>query len=185
MIRNLLRKKVVIVILAVLGFVITAVLFFGGNDTATQNTAANTNEEVMLRPDMTITVPLLFNPENANSIYDWGIVAGDTAGNERLVETNTFELFGQTYEFLLSTSKAQSEDEEYTVPEYLTLTITISDEAGTDEIVYIDLNADGGMDSVYFNDEELFEANVLEGAQTQYITELLLARDYMLDGMSF
>jgi hypothetical protein len=138
----------------------------------------------VVAPDMTSTIELVFDNENPNSYYDWAIV--DTEFGETFIETNTFNQFGNTYELLLATRKANPEDETYTSPDYMTLTLTIpNQETGlVDVITYIDLGADGTTDTAYLNDEEILAEEALFIAQDQYSEELYTARDYMLDGVS-
>lgn len=134
-------------------------------------------------PDMTSTISLVFDGENPNAYYDWAIV--DTDLGETFIETNSFSQFGNEYELLLATRKASPEDETYTVPDYVTLTLKVPNREGlVDVMTYIDLGADGTTDAAYLNDEEMVTDAALFVAQDQYSEELYTARDYMLDGIS-
>ena len=136
--------------------------------------------ELFVRPNMSLAIPVLFDVENERISYDYALVGGDN-GSDALVETSSFERFGQSYEFLLTTKKAKASDADYTIADYLALTLTDTDENGvTNEIVYIDLGADAELDSVYLNDVNMSDPRALVEAQNQYITELVLSRDYML-----
>jgi hypothetical protein len=134
-------------------------------------------------PDMTSTIELVFDIENPNAFYDWAIV--DTELGETFIETNSFSQYGNDYELLLATRKANPEDETYTVPDYMTLTLRVPNaDGGVDVISYIDIGADGITDSAYLNDVEIAAEEALFVAQDQYAEELYTARNYMLDGVS-
>lgn len=150
------------------------------------------NSEEILRPeygaleapDMTSTIALVFDIENPNAYYDWAIV--DTELGETFIETNSFSQYGNEYELLLATRKANEDDVTYTVPDYVTLTLKIPNATTgqVDVITYIDLGADGITDAAYLNEEEMLTEAALFVAQDQYSEELYTARDYMLDGVS-
>ncbi len=134
-------------------------------------------------PDMTSTIELVFDVENPNAYYDWAIV--DTELGETLIETNSFSQYGNDYELLLATRKANPEDQMYTVPDYMTLTLRVPNaDGGIDVITYVDLGADGITDAAYLNDVEVAAEEALFLAQDQYAEELYTARNYMLDGVS-
>jgi len=169
---------ILIVALALLLVVMMAVMGFRSSPSATSEIVAE--EQLFIRPNMTIAIPVLFDVENDKAAYDFALLV-DEAGAEELVETSSFERFGQSYEFLLTTKKANNQDDDFTIPDYLALTLVGADSSGVqNEIVYIDLGADGDLDSVYLNDVDYRDTNALIEAQNQYTTELVLARDYLL-----
>jgi hypothetical protein len=180
-----LRIQLGLVALALVGALLAIVALISAIKPNTEGGTRVANEDFYLRPDMTVTIPILFDVENAAATYDWALAADAETEPETFVETTTFEIRGQSYEFLLATKKADEADEEYTIPDYLALTLAVpNDENITDTIVYIDLGADGALDSVFLNDEQITNPEGIAEAQTQYSTEIVVARDHMLDSVS-
>lgn len=129
--------------------------------------------------DTSLLIPYLFDYQDPGIAYDWSVDLTET-GDEQLVEFSTFTLSGQTYNFLLSTFKQAPNDAEYTIADYLMLTMDVANnDGGIDQVVYTDLEADGVLDSVYLNDVML-PASALMAAQAQYSGELLYLQDYII-----
>jgi hypothetical protein len=180
-----LRFKLGLVALVFVGTLLAVAAIVGSFGASTEDVALSTSEYSFVRPDMTVTIPILFDVENTAATYDWALAADAETEPETFVETTTFEIQGQSYEFLLATKKADEADEEYTIPDYLALTLAVPNAQNTqDTIVYIDLGADGALDSVFLNDEQITNPDGIAEAQTQYSTEIVVARDHMLDSVS-
>lgn len=177
-------KKILLLLVALaafLGILLTAVLYATSSMRSEQGSAQSIPEdEFLLRPAMAGLIPLIFNMEDESVVYDWVVVESET-GVEELVETSSFEIDGQDYEFLLSSLKANPVDKDFAISDYLTLTIDATTANGvTNQIVYIDLGADGGLDSAYLNDVVVSGAVAEAEVQNQYTLELMVARDYLL-----
>jgi hypothetical protein len=179
------RIQLALVMLVVLGLLLAVLALVSAFKTERPIGDRVAFENLYLRPDMTVTIPILFDVENTAATYDWALTADNEDSPETFVETTSFEIQGQAYEFLLATKKANPDDAEYTVPDYMALTLAVPNDANvTDTIVYIDLGADGALDSVFLNDEQITTPEALVEAQTQYSTEIVVARDHMLDSVS-
>ena len=119
-------------------------------------------------------VSTVFDVNNLSTVYDWAITA-DKRGAETLVETSIFSANGKRYEYILGSLKQNPADNLYTISEYLTLTVSRSGE----EIVYIDLGADGTLESVYVNDTLITDVDQQATAQTRYESELSLSQTFL------
>lgn len=123
-------------------------------------------------------IPIIFDYQNQNIAYDW-TTARTLSGDEQLVEIASFTLSGQPYDFVLSTFKESPGDAEYTIADYLSLTLdVVNASGGVDEITYTDLGADGVVDAVHLNDV-LLRDSALQAAQDQYTNELLILESYL------
>ncbi len=111
-------------------------------------------------------IPAIFDMKNNEVTYDWAITTDDETDQETLIETSTFTTDGWEYELLLATGKAAPEDIEYTVSRYLTLTVRspLRDE----EVSYVDLGADGVIESVYVDDANVTNSRLLAFGQEEY-----------------
>jgi hypothetical protein len=179
------RIKLVLGILLLLGVFLAIMMLMNVLRTDSPQNSQVATEDLYLRPDMAITIPIIFDVNNVAATYDWALAAEAENAPETFVETTTFDIQGQSYEFLLATKKAQETDEEYTIPDYLALTLAVPNDSNVvDTIVYIDLGADGALDSVFLNDQQITNPAGIAEAQTQYSTEIVVARDHMLDSVS-
>lgn len=134
--------------------------------------------------DTNSIVPVVFSKNQQAAAYSWALIGEDEEDldDSSLVETVTFEKGGQAYELVLSTLKNDPADETFTQPEYLSLTVHATFAQTTATVVYIDIGADGVIDSAYINDERVNDAQALIDAQQMYAFELTVARDFMLNG---
>jgi hypothetical protein len=176
-----LLKKILIAlcVFAVLLAVLVAYLVM--RSSSLNDAQSDSSEEVVfVRPDMENLMPLIFNPQSEVVQYDWALSQNDE-GKEQLTETSRIEIDGQTYDFLLATLKENEVDEDFSVIDYFTLTITATNDAGSeDELVFVDLEGNGDLDSVYLNNVMQTSPQSVRDAKNQYILELFVARDHVL-----
>ncbi len=169
------------ILIVVLTIILGALYFLGGSRTSNTQVPTDTGTDtISVRPDMSAFIIQVFDSNSDAVAYDWAVVAADESSpQESFIETSSFTIGGQGYEFLLSTLKAQPTDETYTIPDYLALTLTLNTAQGTDQIVYIDLGADGILDSVYLNDVAITDEAAFKVAESQYLNELYVAGDHV------
>ena len=181
------RMHIVLLVLALMGAGLSALVLMGWAGGAASTTEESATfpaaEETPVPLTMTMAIPIIFDANNPyRGTYDWALMENEDE-QETLLEEQVFEHEGKSYTFLLSTMKAVPTDDDYTVPDYLTLTLEAADTEGTaGAIVYIDLGADGILDSVYVNDTRMTDEKALLVAQSQYVSELLYSTDYLLNG---
>lgn len=134
--------------------------------------------------DMENIIPVVFDNTQQAAVYDWALVGDAEEDYEEpsLLESVTFEKNGQSYELVLATVKNDPADEEFTHADYLSLTVNATFAQTTATVVYIDLGADGIIDSAYINDVRVNDNEALVDAQRMYAFELTVARDFMLNG---
>lgn len=134
--------------------------------------------------DMEAIIPIVFDNQQQAAVYDWALVGEDAEDldDPSLIERVAFEKGGQSYELVLSTIKNDPADEVFTHADYLSLTVNATFAQTTATVVYIDLGADGVIDSAFINDERVNDEQALIDAQRMYAFELTVARDFMLNG---
>lgn len=180
---TLTRAKKILIVLCALAVVLSALLIYvlmTSPTTSTTDTSAFEEEPLLVRPDIERMIPLIFDVESEVLWYDWALSLGDD-GAEQLTETSNMVIDGQAYDFLLTTRKADTADADFTIVDYLTLTLTAVDAQGVEnELVFVDLGGDGNLDSVYLNDVAQTSPESMIEAQNQYALELFITRDYLL-----
>lgn len=175
-------KKILIALIAV-AVILAAFLVYALVTSSTSEVPTDASDAMQAQgtatPDMAALISRVFDVESTLLSYDWALSVNEQ-GIDQLTELSSMEIDGQIYDFLLTTQKADNADEEYTIVDYLTLTLTVANtEGGQDEIVFVDLEGDGALDSVYLNDEMLTSPETMLEAQDRYTVELLVAQDYL------
>ncbi len=90
-----------------------------------------------------------------------------------LTESARFTFNGNEYTLILSSAKEDANSVWYATPRYLELTVTVPTADGFDVVRYIDMHADGVVDSVFYNEAPVVDDERFTLARDYYLAELL------------
>lgn len=126
-----------------------------------------------LHQNMLATVAVVFDSKNTLLAYTPDIAKSEDEKGV-IEEKSSFSTPYAHYTYTLNST------EDTTPGTYITDSLQLEFDSKDVNILYIDNNADGVLDTVFLNDETVIDPQFFAAAQDQYIAELALSRNYLL-----